>query len=173
MKTKTIKYILIVLIAFGVGGLATVQPSAAADQPGQAIRSIHPEAISVTIPNGAAIKADIYNRIAGTKPGVWGVIAYDGKVVQRQLIRVKNVSDNSFTVERRMDNGINGSGIVYKVDYNISHNPKDTIIKFTPVQSSTYQEGCLTPYAVPGFSEKDLADFIVGHVVGHKGDNQF
>ncbi len=170
MKTKTIKYILIVLIAFGIGGLATVQSSAAAARPGQTIR---PETISVTIPNGAAIKADVYNRIADTKPVVWGVIAYDGKVVQRQLIRVKNVSDNSFTVERRMDNGINGSGIVYKVDYNISHNPEDTTINFTPVKSSTYQEGWLTPYAVPGFSEKDLADFIVGHVVGHQGGNQF
>ena len=171
MKFKPIKYGLITLVAFGMismTGCATFQSLGVASKPAKTVQLTNPDPVSITIPEGNGIVGGTCTSIVHQTPVVWGVISYDGKIVKRQLLRIKDVSDNSFMVERRTDNGVTGSGIIYKVDYSVRNGLKDRILTISPVQYETYQEGLMAPFPVPEFSEKDLINFILKQVGGSK-----
>ncbi len=58
---------------------------------------------------------------------------------------------NGLQVERRTDNGIAGSGIIYTIDANVIPKSDATMITLTPRTQKTYQEGLILPFPVPNF----------------------
>lgn len=110
--------------------------------------------ITVIIPNDKAVD---FSKITQIKfDNQWG-----GNKNHQDKLLVKNVTNNSFNVERRTDNGYAGSGIIYTVNYSIENNNNDTIVKFQPIDYKTYREGLILRFPVPNFTEQDLTDYIV------------
>lgn len=53
------------------------------------------------------------------------------------------------SVERRTDNGVAGSGIIYAVEKKVTSQGDNTIVTFTPKAQKTYQEGVILPFPLP------------------------
>jgi hypothetical protein len=60
-------------------------------------------------------------------------------------------------LERRTDNGVAGSGLIYSIDINKLNKGNDKVIALTPKTVKTYQDGVILPFPIPKF---DLASYI-------------
>lgn len=76
-----------------------------------------------------------------------------------------NVTDNQMIVERRTDNGVAGSGIIYDVDLTMKKKLNNIVVTFKPVMQKPYQEGLVLPFPVPQF---DIKQYLVEGVTSHK-----
>lgn len=121
--------------------------------------------VSIIIPNVKEIYADNYTHVMFNN-AVWGRSYFHGEISKQQLIRIRNKTSDSFEVDRRVDNGLSGSGIVYSVDYSLKDDGENTILEIKPAKSRTYQEGLIS-FPVPYFSEDNLISYIVSHHVGY------
>ena len=85
---------------------------------------------------------------------------YGGRPTQQEKILVKNKTENSFSVERRTDNGSSGSGKVYNMTYSLEKAKDNMIFKYQPTSFKTYQQGFIMPFEVPSFPEQELIEYI-------------
>jgi len=77
---------------------------------------------------------------------------------------ISSFGNGQMQVERRVDNGVAGSGLIYsiKVESDIKGNNK--IIALTPYHVKPYQDGLILPFPVPKFNlEKYLSSASVLH----------
>jgi hypothetical protein len=114
--------------------------------------------ISVIIPNDSAIVASKITQI--NCDGQYG-----GRKERQEKLFVKNKTANTFSIERRTDNGVAGSGVIYDLNYAIEKDSDKTIVKIQPTQYRTYQQGLIGSFEVPNFSEEDLANYIANQPV--------
>jgi hypothetical protein len=85
-----------------------------------------------------------------------------------ERLLVEAQTTNSFSVHRRRDNGVAGSGIEYRVQYSVHNRPTGTAIELQPVEATTYQEGLVGKYDVPVFTERDLTKFLQSVPFSHR-----
>lgn len=76
-----------------------------------------------------------------------------------------NYTNNALEVERRTDNGVAGSGIIYTIDAIIVSDPNSTTITLIPKTQKTYQEGLILPFPVPNF---DIAEYLSTATLDYK-----
>ncbi len=158
---KRVRLLFIIFFFFLVAGCAGLPITKSAP----VAKKLNVKLLKIVIPN--IVNGHEYIDI---KPmhTIWGVRYYRGSISQRQLLIIKNITKNTFTVERRSDNGISGSGIIYTVQFNIKKGPKNTYVTYKPLRFKTYQEGILLPFPVPSFSEQDLINFLKSRRVYYK-----
>jgi hypothetical protein len=60
-------------------------------------------------------------------------------------------TSDQILLERRTDNGMAGSGVIYNIALNITPKGNNTIITLHPKTLETYQEGLILPFPVPEF----------------------
>ena len=106
-----------------------------------AVREIHDIKVTYILP--ANVK-DCYGSINGIKLNNY----VGGRPTRIERLKL-NILPNEIHVERRTDNGISGSGVIYQVKTDITSQGNNNIITFTPKTAKTYQEGAVLPFPVP------------------------
>lgn len=137
------------LVTMILAGCAGLTP-----QPAQNVQLTNPQTLTVIIPNDKSVDAGKLTRI--NFDNRWG-----GNKEKQEKIMVGNKTSTSFSVERRTDNGTAGSGKVYYVNYSVESLNDSTVIKYQPTEYRTYQQGLVLPFAIPVFTEYDLAEFLI------------
>jgi hypothetical protein len=87
-----------------------------------------------------------------------------GTDTKREIIKL-DFNQTNMELERRTDNGVAGSGLIYSIDINKLNKGNDKVITFTPKTVKTYQDGVILPFPIPKF---DLASYLTSAWVIHK-----
>lgn len=146
---------------------ATAFASEPLPKPGKEIPIVDGKAVRIIVPNDNNVIATQFTK-GHIQGAIWGRQYYGNKIAQQELIRVYPKSENSFDLERRVDNGTSGSGVIYTVEYAINNVDANTVFEFKPTRVKTYKQGFILPFGVPAFSEEDLAKYIISQAVGYK-----
>ncbi|MCL1139384.1 hypothetical protein [Shewanella pneumatophori] len=93
------------------------------------------------------IRFNTYNRCVNS--GSSGCGKYDN-------IKLAQGKD-SILVERRVHNGIAGSGAVFSIDKKTERTEKATIVTYQPVKMSSYHEGLLFSFGIP---KLDITNYL-------------
>jgi hypothetical protein len=144
-----------------VTGCANMTP-----KPAQTTELTAPITTTVIIPNDPSVDTARFRSLEFS--ATWGQSYYKGSISKQHVIRIKNKTDKTFDFDRRIDNGISGSGIMYTVAYSIVTNGNNTVLTFKPTKYRTYQEGLIMPFAVPEFTENDFSTYIASNSVYYK-----
>lgn len=110
-------------------------------------RVINDIVVSYDIPHGM-IKSKSIDNILKFRKAPRGI-----KNRRERLIVTKN-SPNLWIIERRTDNGVAGSGVIYDVEITQKKLPHATRVAFIVKRERKYQEGMTLPFAVPKFDIK-------------------
>ncbi len=87
-----------------------------------------------------------------------------GPESKRERLHI-NSKHNGLLIERRTDNGVAGSGVIYNVDVNTISKPDSTWVILTPKTQETYQQGVVLPFPVPDFDiESYLSSAVFDYV---------
>ncbi|MDC0864406.1 hypothetical protein OAP56_00420 [Rickettsiaceae bacterium] len=81
----------------------------------------------------------------------WGVDSKQEKIIPR-------FGDTGWQIERRVDNGTAGSGIIYIGNIIKEQKGTDNVVIFEAKSSSTYQEGLVLPFPIPRFDIKNYLE---------------
>lgn len=81
--------------------------------------------------------------------------SYGGRETKQEKLFI-NKENNLWTFERRTDNGVAGSGVVFDVEMLKVKSDNNTKISLIVKKERKYQEGLVLPFAVPKFDIKDL-----------------
>lgn len=152
---------LLFIVAVILNGCAKVTTS-----PTELTELKFPSTTTIIIPNDQDIDANKFNNMEFSKK--WNVSYYNGSVAKQDVIIVKNKTSNTFDLDRRTDNGVSGSGILYTINYSIERKNSNTILSFKPIKYTTYQEGLILSFPTPEFTESDLSSYISSHAVEWK-----
>ncbi len=80
---------------------------------------------------------------------------------ERQKLFYEEGSGDTFIIHRRVDNGTAGSGVRYKVAYDIEEGDSGYSASLTPVAKKEYQEGVVLPFGVPDFGRNDVRSTLL------------
>lgn len=87
----------------------------------------------------------------------------------RGRVFVQDMRAGSFILHDRVDNGVAGSGVKYKVNYARKKDGNGGYeIDFTPVSRSQYQQGLIGKYPVPPFGEAAVASALETFTLRYK-----
>lgn len=73
-----------------------------------------------------------------------------------------NFDNKNLQIERRTDNGVAGSGRIYKVSITKENESNNTLIRLRGESMSTYQDGLIFPFPLPEF---DLQSYLTTAMV--------
>jgi len=77
---------------------------------------------------------------------------YNNRGTETKIERLYVYSaNNGLKVERRTDNGVAGSGVIYTIDANVISKSDNKIVTLTPKTQETYQQGLILPFPIPNF----------------------
>ena len=119
------------------------------------VKNIDNIKVSYVIPNNILEPRGVDGLIFNNK--TWGT---DTK---REIIKL-DFNQTNMELERRTDNGVAGSGLIYSIDINKLNKGNDKVITFTPKTVKTYQDGVILPFPIPKF---DLASYLTSAWVIH------
>ena len=84
-------------------------------------------------------------------------------------IMVQDQGPGAFTVHARVDNGVAGSGVRYRVNHSEQRNADGSYsVSFTPVSRSEYQQGLVGRFPVPDFTDVGVLTFIKGFTLHYR-----
>ncbi|PKG36963.1 hypothetical protein [Psychromonas sp. Urea-02u-13] len=104
---------------------------------------------------GVDVTYIIPSEYVNDKIGINGVefaTFHKGTQTKQERLSANKISNNSFEVHRRTDNGTSGSGVLYQISYSSSVKGEDTLIQFQPFQTKSYQQGFIGKFDVPNFN---------------------
>lgn len=153
MRTRL--YLSVFLLLF-FSGCAAVNM---AEKPSM-VAQLNSPPLKILIPNETDVNAANYENLHFYRH-LWNRSYANGNMLQEDLIREWRLPNDSIEVERRTDNGVAGSGIIYIVDYSVSTTTDNTIIDLKPVNYRTYKQGLIMPFPVPSFTEGDLIHYLL------------
>jgi len=87
-----------------------------------------------------------------------------GTDTKREMVRA-HFDPTQMEVERRTDNGVAGSGLIYSIDIDKIDKDNNRIITFNPKTVKTYQNGLILPFLLPTF---DLTSYLASASVVYK-----
>lgn len=87
-----------------------------------------------------------------------------GTDTKREMIKV-HFNQTNMELERRTDNGVAGSGLIYSIEIDKLNKGNDKIITFSPKSVKTYQDGLVLPFPLPKF---DLESYLTSALVVYK-----
>jgi len=122
----------------------------------QAVEDIDNIRIVYVVPRNISNKGDIDGLFLSSKE--WG------KESKREKI-ISSFGDAKMQVERRVDNGAAGSGLIYSIDVENVLKGDNKIITLLPKKVTPYQDGLILPFPVPKF---DLKTYLSSATVFHK-----
>jgi predicted small lipoprotein YifL len=114
------------------------------------------------------VKFTLPSQKMSTSTGISGISFdsfHNGPSSSQQKLNWKIIDKNTLEVHRREDNGIAGSGVMYKVNYKIDYQGDDLVVTFKPISSKVYQQGFIGKKDVPNF---DITEFLSTAVFEHK-----
>ncbi|WP_026842902.1 hypothetical protein [Citrifermentans bremense] len=162
MKFKGILLAVLSLLALQLTGCANLGP-----KPTQVFPLVNPKTVTVIVPDNKEVDGNVYTTCS-IRNAIWAREYYQGQISRQQLIRVQLKTGSSFDIDRRVDNGVSGSGTVYSVNYSLKHDHTNTILQMTPTQRKTYQGGLIMSWEPPTFTEEDLFSYLCSQQVGYR-----
>ena len=128
--------------------------------------------ITVIIPNSPGVTDTHYSKLSfnlrklGTQRS--SMININGSnITKREFIQVKKKIKDGVEIEKRIDDGNAGSGMIYYVRCSQFRTPESTTLVFKPYQTKSYQQGLIS-FDVPEFSEDELDKYIIHHAISYK-----
>jgi len=147
------RLVIMLLCLVAVSGCAGLTP-----RPAQNVQLNNPQIITIIIPNDKMVDSRKITQLNFDR-------RFGGQKEKQEKIFLTDVTNSSFNVERRTDNGTAGSGIVYHVNHTIETADGRTVVTYKPTDYRTYQQGLVLPFAVPVFTEQDLAEYLISQPV--------
>jgi hypothetical protein len=82
---------------------------------------------------------------------------------------IENRLPDSFMVHSRIDNGVAGSGVKYKVNYKMTRSGNGGYtVDLQPESRSQYQQGLIGKFPVPSFSDATLRSYLKSFTLRYK-----
>ncbi len=122
----------------------------------QTERNIGDIKIIYIVPDNIIDKKTIAGLFLGSKK--WGTETKQEKIIT-------SINNNRMIVERREDNGVAGSGLIYSIDVENILKGKNRVVTFIPKKVKPYQQGIILPFPLPTF---DLRSYLASASVFHK-----
>ncbi|VAW76832.1 hypothetical protein MNBD_GAMMA12-2586 [hydrothermal vent metagenome] len=143
-------------IIFLIIGIIPLQ--AISKGPGSVVyKPIHGVSVTHIFPNNAQFR---YKHIAGIK-GFIPVTYRRGRNTRQQRLFIESVTNTHFIVHRKTENHVaSGSGIMYKVHYQVLPIRGGFKLVLSPVGVDTYREGLIGRFKIPKFSLQELLQFL-------------
>ncbi|MCZ4337636.1 hypothetical protein [Shewanella colwelliana] len=136
------KRVMVVALLASLAGCKVTQPSA--DVPLTNMPSV---SYKLPLDQSVDISFNAYNRCVNS--GSNGCTKYDSIKFGRKAGNV--------VVERRVHNGVAGSGSVYTINETTERTSDSSIVTYQPVKMSSYQQGLLLPFPIP---KMDIANYL-------------
>lgn len=121
----------------------------------QVVEHIDNIKVTYVIPKDISNEGDIDGLFLSSRE--WGESSKREKIIS-------SFGDAKMQVERRVDNGAAGSGLVYSIDIENEVRGDNKVITLLPKKVRPYQDGLILPFPVPKF---DLKTYLSSAIVYH------
>jgi len=151
-------HILIILLAF-----ILVSCSGVTANPPKSGNIINTDNLLIIIPKKAERPCVLDNSLCE----YFYYIQHDGSASgfsKRDFVRIKKSNSNKLIVDRRIDNGISGSGKIYQCKFSISKSDNKIKLSIIPRQWKEYHEGLIFPFPIPKFNTENILSAVVPYI---------
>jgi hypothetical protein len=170
MRSSTAGIVTSFIAALALVGCASHGGGAAPQADKGATAPVTVAPITVILPNDPGIRPSLsgtpYSRVQFGENNPPCNPAANGNNIFR--LYQMPLSPASFIVHSRHDNCVAGSGVKYVVNYTRTETPAGLTLTLQPVERSTYQEGLIMKFPVPGFDDRALVGYLEEPMVSYE-----